>query len=406
MGCFTSYSRKALVIIVSLSFIFNTQSAQASTLAGGSGWRVASTVANGVGVTVNGAKDIIVNGAKTTVTGVANVTPTAAQVGKFMGKNVGAAAVVGAVDLLLDGVDWVIDEGGKVNKRDAGGSFGASTSYSGCSMASRYSSYGAITAAYAKCGHPVQNCTSNLNRYGWTIYTCGSTQFVNYATPTQITSPINDSEGRPLTLATLGQRVLDQAETEVKTGNPAVPIATPVTQAAATAVVGEAATDETQARPITAQLDKSVAIPTEETAVGEIAPPTTNPETGEVSPGSISLDFPVFCSWAPSLCVMADKVQQAITDVATEYADKPQENNDTDLEIPEPEQIEVDTDISFGGSCPAPLTSQINFMGINETIEFSFDPVCEIAEFIKPVVISVSAFSAALIVAGIRTEDD
>jgi hypothetical protein len=86
----------------------------------------------------------------------------------------------------------------------------------------------------------------------------------------------------------------DQAEEEVSTGNPAVPIATPVTQAAATAVVGEAATDETQARPITAELDKSAAIPTDETAVGEIAPPTTNPDTGEVKPGSISLDFPVF----------------------------------------------------------------------------------------------------------------
>jgi hypothetical protein len=104
---------------------------------------------------------------------------------------------------------------------------------------------------------------------------------------------------------------------------------------------------------------------------------------------------------------MADKVQQAITDVATEYADKPQENTDTKLEIPDAEQdIEVDTDISFGGSCPATLTSQVNFMGINETIEFSFEPVCEIAEFIKPVVISISAFAAALIVAGVRTEDD
>ena len=52
------------------------------------------------------------------MTGVANVTPTAGQVGKFMGKNLGAAAVVGAVDLLLDGVDWVIDEGGKVTKKN------------------------------------------------------------------------------------------------------------------------------------------------------------------------------------------------------------------------------------------------------------------------------------------------
>lgn len=403
-----SYSKFLKILIsfsVALSPVMFINTANASTLAGGSGWRVASTVANGIGVTVNGAKDIIVNGAKKTVTGVANVTPTASQVGKFMGKNLGAAAVVGAVDLLLDGVDWVIDEGGKVNKRDTGGSFGANTSYSGCSMASRYSSYGAITAAYAACRHPVQNCTSTVNSYGWTIYTCGSTKFTNYAAPTQINSPINDSEGRPLTLATLGQRVLDQAETEVKTGNPAVPIATPVTQAAATAVVGEAATDETQARPITAELDKSVVIPTEETAVGEISPPTTNPDTGEVNPGSISLDFPVFCSWAPSMCVLADKVQQAITD-AREWV-KESEQTDTELEFPEQEQQETDTNINFNGSCPAKITLvNFNYHGNQQNWEVDFTDWCSaVTTYIKPIVISMGAFSAVLIVSGVRINE-
>ena len=395
-------SRIYLSTAIVLSPIFFINSANASTLAGGSGWRVASTVSNGIGVTVNGAKDIIVNGAKKTVTGVANVTPTASQVGKFMGKNVGAAAVIGAMDLLLDGVDWVIDEGGNVNKRDVGGTFKRNTSYSGCSMASSYSSYSAITAAYAACGYPVQNCTSELNSYGWTVYTCGSTKFTNLATPTQINSPINDSEGRPLTLATLGQRVLDQAETEVKTGNPAVPIATPVTQAAATAVVGEAATDETQARPITAELDKSVVIPTEETAVGEISPPTTNPETGEVSPGSISLDFPVFCSWAPSMCVLADKVQQAITD-ATVWA-KNDENQDTDNEPPEIEEIDIDAlDTStFNGvaGCPAPIAVPISFGDGGET-EISYEPICQLAEKWSYVAPLIGFLSGAMIIVGV-----
>ena len=404
-----SYSKFLKILIsfsVALSPVMFINTANASTLAGGSGWRVASTVANGIGVTVNGAKDIIVNGAKKTVTGVANVTPTAGQVGKFMGKNIGAAAVVGVVDLLLDGVDWVIDEGGKVNKRDTGGSFGLLTSYSGCNMASRYSSYGAITAAYAACGHPVKNCTSTVNSYGWTTYTCGSTKFTNYAAPTQINSPINDSEGRPLTLATLGQRVLDQAETEVKTGNPAVPIATPVTQAAATAVVGEASTDETLARPITAELDKSAAIPTDETAVGEISPPTTNPDTGEVKPGSISLDFPVFCSWAPSMCVLADKVQEAITD-AREWV-KESENTDTELDLPEQEQEqEIDTNINFNGSCPAKITLvNFNYHGNQQNWEVDFQEWCSaVTTYIRPIVISMGAFSAVLIVSGVRINE-
>ncbi len=125
-------SRIYLSIAIVLAPIFLMSSANASTLAGGSGWRVASTVANGVGVTVNGVKDVMVNGAKKTVTGVANVTPTASQVGKFMGKNLGTAAVVGAVDLLLDGVDWVIDEGGKVTKKPSAESLLCSANLQTC----------------------------------------------------------------------------------------------------------------------------------------------------------------------------------------------------------------------------------------------------------------------------------
>ena len=83
-----------------------------------------------------------------------------------------------------------------------------------------------------------------------------------------------------------------------------------------------------------------------------------------------------------------------------------QENNDTELEIPEPEQIEVDTDISFGGSCPASRSVPVSFAGINTDIEFSFQWFCEVASIAKPVVVSISAFAAALIVAGVRTEDD
>mgnify|MGYP007127225818 CR=1 FL=1 len=62
-----SYSKFLKILIsfsVALSPVMFINSANASTLAGGSGWRVASTVANGVGVTVNGVKDVMVNGAK------------------------------------------------------------------------------------------------------------------------------------------------------------------------------------------------------------------------------------------------------------------------------------------------------------------------------------------------------
>lgn len=404
-------------------------SANASTLAGGSGWRVASTVANGIGVTVNGVKDIIVNGASKTVTGVANVTPTAGQVGKFMGKNLGAAAVVGAVDLLLDGVDWVIDEGGKVNKKPVDSdSCGASncqfaptfykcnySNYSSCNK--NFSSPSAAVNAFLKefgstasvttCNTATRYCDlSGSTPFGSQIsFNSSSNPNYNPAAPLPANVPINDKEGKPLTLTSLGQMVIDQAETEVKTGNPAVPIATSVTQAAATAVVGEAETDEVQAKPIATELDKSASIPTSETADGEITSPTTNPDTGEVKPGSISLDFPVFCSWAPSMCVLADKVQEAITD-AREWV-KESETTDTELEIPEQEQQETDTNINFNGSCPAKITLvNFNYHNNQQNWEVDFTDWCSaVTTYIKPIVISMGAFSAVLIVSGVRINE-
>ena len=392
-------------------------SANASTLAGGSGWRVASTVANGIGVTVNGAKDIIVNGASKTVTGVANVTPTAGQVGKFMGKNLGAAAVIGAMDLLLDGVDYVMDPANNSvqykTKSDPNNTpkcysnqgvsptcFGSMAAAASAALAydkSQYPSYNVVS-------YTIDNKTVYLkNQSGQikNIYTFGYVANPNY----DAEAAAQENQSKTIPLVNLGSQVINQAQEEVRTGNPAVPIATPVTQAAATAVIGEAATDETQARPITAELDKSSAIPTTETAVGEIAPPTTNPDTGEVKPGSISLDFPVFCSWAPSMCVLADKVQEAITD-AREWV-KESEQTDTELEFPEQEQQETDTNINFNDSCPAKITlANFTYHNKQQNWEVDFTDWCSaVTTYIRPIVISMGAFSAVLIVSGVRINE-
>lgn len=407
-------SRIYLSTAIVLSPIYSMNSANASTLAGGSGWRVSSTVANGVGVTVNGVKDVMVNGAKKTMTGVANVTPTASQVGKFIGKNAGAAAVIGAVDLLLDGVDWVLDPANNQIKWHEGGMVGGKYIYlcteaiNGCPQSSSMINPTLVDPTVSFQWRAV--CTSHANSLGGTVHsnstsgTCivivnGTNKFYGIGSRT-----IEGEEGEEKTipLPNLGSRVLEQAETEVKTGNPAVPIATPVTQAAATAVVGEAATDEVQARPITAELDKSAAIPTDQTAVGEIAPPTTNPDTGEVNPGSISLDFPVFCSWAPSMCVLSDKVQQAITD-ATEWA-KNDENQDTDNEPPEIKEIDIealDTSTFTGvAGCPAPIAVPISFGDGGET-EISYEPICQLAEKWSYVAPLIGFLSGALIIVGV-----
>jgi hypothetical protein len=422
-----SYSKFLKVLLsfsIALSPVMFINSANASSLAGGSGWRVASTVANGVGVTVNGVKDIIVNGASKTVTGVANVTPTASQVGKFMAKNAGAAAVVGAVDLLLDGVDWVLDPANNQIK------YNVTCEQNSSCPTSRYfwtiTLHSNTVKAYTPSDAASQIC-SLLKNMGVTTLTGSVSSYstnsngdvvarcTKVSGGTDIRSvprvlnpsydPNAEEESKTIPLSNIGQQVIDLAETEVKTGNPAVPIATPVTQAAATAVVGEAATDEVQARPIVTELDKSAAIPTTETAVGEIAPSTTNPDTGEVKPGSISLDFPVFCSWAPSMCVLADKVQEAITD-AREWV-KESEQTDTELEFPEQEQQETDTNINFNDSCPAKITlANFTYHNKQQNWEVDFSEWCSaVTTYIRPIVISMGAFSAVLIVSGVRINE-
>ncbi len=422
-------SRIYLSIAIVLSPIFLMNSANASTLAGGSGWRVASTVANGIGVTVNGVKDIIVNGASKTVTGVANVTPNAAQVGKFIGKNVGAAAVVGAVDLLLDGVDWVIDEGGKVtqkpNPNDSCGDSNCQsaptlykcnyTNYISCTKS--FSSPSAAVNAFLKefgesasvttCNTATRVCNlSKSTPFGNKIsFTSSSNPNYNPTAPLPENAPVNDREGKPLTLTSLGQMVIDQAQEEVRTGNPAVPIASPVTQAAATAVVGESATDETQARPIASELDKSASIPTNETAVGEIAPPTTNPETGQPNPTPLSLEFPVFCSWAPTMCVLADKVQQAITDATDWATSEPQQKEPENLDFEDLEIDASDVNLTASGSCPQDSVS-FSVMGKSVTLDMPYQPVCDALNFFKPAVLLVGAVASVYIVAGVRTKEE
>lgn len=401
---------------IAVSPIFIIQNANASTLAGGSGWRVASTVANGIGVTVNGAKDVIVNGAKKTVTGVANVAPSASQVGKFMGKNLAGAAVIGAMDLLLDGVDYVLDPANNsvtYKSKDCASNCQYMYQLQGrpdtrgyspqevCNKGVSQKIFGDRYTTSVTYDSSKKICVLHYNFNGTTGTTeIGSLPMTTVANPSYDESKEEERKSVPLT--TIGQQVIDQAQSEVQAGNPAVPIATPVTQAAAAAVVGEATTDETQARPIVTELDKSAAIPTDETAVGEIAPPTTNPETGEVKPGSISLDFPVFCSWAPSMCVLADKVQEAITDAREWVKDEPISEASTEVEFEEPKDPEPQKEyFNWGGQCPFSKDSETIKLNDESTeVDYDLTSWCDMATEVKPFVLGAGAIASLMIVSG------
>lgn len=382
---------------------------QASTLAGGSGWRVASTVADGIGVTVNGAKDIIVNGAKKTVTGVANVTPTASQVGKFMGKNLGTAAVIGAMDLLLDGVDYVLDPANnsvnyKPKNQDGPWWFKADSEgkhYEFGSLNALCSSVFANTPKLIN-GGPYKWISYSINQsatVGGFSYCYFKSDYSGYSKTIIVHSEVNptydpaNSQPKSIPLVNLGSQVINQAQEEIRTGNPA--IAVPVTQAAATAVVGEAATDDAQARPIVQQLEQNPTYPSVEEGEGTITQPEViDPATGEVvkpaEQSSIKFTFPKACEWFPQACEFIDWVR---TDPEVE----------SEIELPEKEierhQIDDDLIKASGRSCPADITFDVDGLpfGITAPDSFKMQPVCDVLEPLKYVFVFMTTCLCAFL---------
>jgi hypothetical protein len=419
MGRITSYSKQIVVFFLALSLFIRPTFASSV-----GGWSMGNPIAQGASTIYEGSKNVIINGADYVKKGAATITPTAANVAKTLGKGVGGLALSVAVDQLLDGVDWVLDPANNqivynkpLDPTDPSVQF--IWSYNGAKFATPQGacqayldSFSGSSKNYVKGGVYI---SSNTFECLIAIHQVSTGQYLRDDkfrvtggyNPAYDPKAESEDQKKTLPLANVAAQVITNAESETDTKKKAA--AQVATAAAAADIVAEAETDSVKARPIAQQLEASsttkpadpdVADKADE-AQGTAKPNKTNPQATD-----LSLEFPAFCGWAPTVCEFTQTAIQSIADAKAEYADKPQENTDTELEIPDPEEQSIDSDISFGGSCPAPLTSQVNFMGINETIEFSFDPLCEIAQFIKPVVISVSAFSAALIVAGIRTEDD
>ena len=405
----TSFSKQVIVFFLVSALIIRPTFASNNI----GGWTLSNPVAQGAKVAYDGLKNVMINGANVTKKATAIIAPNANEVAKVLGKGVAGVALSVAVEQLLGAVDWVLDpanneirykipidptcSGECLYRVDALPGLTFSSASSACSA--YFSSFKGSTATGS---YIVDNGMPNSKGYcggGQHFPDCRYASIASRVTFTVISDKPADQEQK-IPLETVAQKVISNAES----GDTDAQVAT---GAAAADIVAEAEKDATKAPPILKQLEAGATAETDEVAKGETKP---NYETGGTD---ISLTFPVFCTWAPTVCEAMNVVIAFPATIAEywskleqEYAEKPEENTDTQLEIPDLTDQTVDSDISFGGSCPAPLSSDINFMGLNKTIQFSFDPVCQIAEFIKPVVISISAFSAALIVAGIRTEDD
>lgn len=106
--------------------------------------------------------------------------------------------------------------------------------------------------------------------------------------------------------------------------------------------------------------------------------------------GAEPMEFPEFCAWASIVCELADWVMD----------DPPIGDQPPDDELPliEPELTASWSSGLGGGSCPAPV--EVEVMGAD--VVFPLQPMCDMASFIRPLVLAFTALLCVYIVAGVR----
>lgn len=436
------------IVFLLVQSIFFTTTANAAV----GGWTMSNPIAAGASTVYTGTKQLVINGADYIKKGTAKITPPASGVAKVLARGVAGYALSVAVEQLLGAVDWVLDPANNqikyyvesvpdncstsscdkflkiyvVNNAEALGTFPTPER----AVLEDYKRIGGWNEHWANPRNAACTVRSNLSTYDCT-YT------VDYQTkPQQRTTvvralanpnydPNAEREQRTIPLETVAQKVISNAES----GDTNAQVAT---GAAAADIVAEAETDQTgtKARPIAQQLENSASTkPADEAAADKAneatGEQTKNPDKPDTT--DLKLTFPIFCNWAPTVCEAAqtvisfpktltnwwetgkEKAEGWATSIseswtaAKEWA-KSEETEDTELDIPVPVQPDIDTDIAFGGNCPADHEAQIN-MGVGTIkMPISYEPICTTVSTAKPVLIFVGFFIAALIIGGVKTE--
>lgn len=405
---------------ITLLLIFSVYMMPFNTQAAGFGaWTITNTVAQGASTILTGSKDVILNGAKKIATGTAKITPTAAQVSKVLARGAAGYALSVAVEQLLGAVDWVLDPANnritytdknvltpadKACKEKAAQLYGPTSDW-------------AKKAVYAASGPYKGYCVLSDNP-----------RFALFGAPNTNTT-IPEDQKKHLPLDVVAQKVISNAES----GDTNAQVAT---TAAAADTVAEAEKDDAKARPIINQLENTQSIPTDQTAKGDAVPKenanTENPSSSvSAPPTDLTLEFPIFCDWAPSVCLAAKEVislpitltnwwdsattsiseswtwaksryEAAVTSISEFFSEET--NTDTELEFNDPTDDITDTTISFSDQCPAPITlADFNYHGIQQKWEMDFTGWCDVlTTYFKPIVIAMAGFSAVLILGGVR----
>lgn len=104
--------------------------------------------------------------------------------------------------------------------------------------------------------------------------------------------------------------------------------------------------------------------------------------------------------WKNNVVTEYQDVKQKVIDAYDEFIRPNNEPTDVDLDVPQTQNI--DTDINFGGSCPANVTGSFVIGGRTTTFNImDFSQFCLImSTYLKPLVIALASYQAVKILAG------
>lgn len=420
-GCMSNYSKfikllLSFVIAVSPILLINNANAAIG------GWNLTNPVAQGASTLYDASKNVLINGKNVVKKSSALITPAATGVAKVLARGAAGYALSVVVEQLIGSVDWVLDPANnriiyyETNTDShcsgpyfAAGGFSRGTSASAiCNTAKKRLGYESVST-----GPLDENCNA----------TC---TFNNGDTLTAIGVVVGEveKEEKYLPLDVVAQKVISNA-------NAGDAAAQQATTAAAADIVAEVEKDDAKARPIVNQLEANAETATDETATGESVPkdPTAPDAT---KPTNISLEFPKFCGWAPSVCEAAQVVISFPTLVtewwetantkadgwatsisqswaaAKEWATSEPSQDNTQVDVENNNTQEIDTQVSFSTQCPANIKlADFSYHGISQSWDVDFSKFCDVfATYLRPVVISIGAFSAVLIVSGVGVREN
>lgn len=430
-----TFLRKIISILLVYSLFF-TNTAHAAV----GGWELKNPVAQGASTVYDATKNVLINGKKFIKESSVKITPPASQVAKVLARGAAGYALSVAVEQLIGAVDWVLDPANNQIKYIAPSSDPKSPANQ-FYYKLPYSAYPSVFSSpdqvcrYAFSSGLANSAIATFPYYshasGGSCYLSmkpdipGTFAFANY---TKVANPSYDPQAeedqqKTLPLDVVAQKVISNAESGDTNAQAA-------TTAAAADIVAEAENDNTKARPIASQAEANATTKPADAAEaekaneaqGEAKPNEANPEATD-----LSITFPIFCNWAPTICEAAQTVisfPQTLTNwwetgkskaeewalsiseawtAAKEWA-KNDENEDTDNDPPEIQEIDIgalDTSTFKGvAGCPAPIQVPITFGTGGET-QISYEPICQLADkwsFVAPL---IGFLSGAMILVGV-----